>query len=118
MRQRFTTIRADLPVPASRIDTARAEAAQQARLETVVLRTKPAPCVRSSSGSRPSKGVRRQANAQDPASYERRSSPHRRAAAGEAAGRSTLRARQTREQIPHQLPRRAREFVSCPLELG
>ncbi|MBJ6613768.1 MFS transporter [Streptomyces sp. I3(2020)] len=71
-------------------------------LETVVLCTKPAPCVRSSSGSRPSKGVRRQANAQDPASYERRSSPHRRAAAGETAGRSTLRARQTREQIPHQ----------------
>ncbi len=100
MRQHFARMQADLATLTKQIDTARAEAAQQARLEAVALHTKARGLRAVAEQIQAERQVRQHISAQDP----------QRHASGEAAqtalqqerGHSVLDVQQAREQIRHQ----------------
>lgn len=102
MRQRFAAMQAALPLLATQIDTARAEAAQQARLEAVELHTKARNLRAVAEQLRAEQPVRRLLDAQDPQRHA--SGEPARAALQQERRHGALHAQQAREQILHQRP--------------
>ncbi|CAM5413490.1 MobF family relaxase [Streptomyces griseomycini] len=103
MRQRFAAMHAHLPTLAAQIDTARAEAAQQARLEAVALHTKARDLREAAEQLQAEQQVRRHTSAQAPQRHAADEAA-RTAALQQEQRQSALRARQTREQAGHRQP--------------
>ncbi|WP_445527506.1 hypothetical protein [Streptomyces cyslabdanicus] len=108
MRQRLAEMRAHLPALATRIDTTRAEAAQDARHEAVALRAKAHDLRAAAEQFQAEQQLRRQISGQAP-QWHAAEEAARDAALQQERRQSTLRTRQTREQaqrgLPHQHPR-------------
>ncbi|MFF6815235.1 hypothetical protein ACFZAG_35920 [Streptomyces sp. NPDC012403] len=102
MRQRFAAMHAHLPTLATQIDTARTEAAQQARIEAVALHTKARDLREVTERLQAEQRVRRRISAQAPRRHAADEAA-RTAALRQERRQSALRARQTSEQIRHQL---------------
>lgn len=102
MRERFAAMQADLPTLTKQIDTARAEAAQQARLEAIALHTKARSLRAVAEQLQAEQQVRQHISAQDPQRHVPGEAA--RAALQQERRHSSLHAQQVGEQIRHQRP--------------
>ncbi|GGV45270.1 hypothetical protein GCM10010293_53180 [Streptomyces griseoflavus] len=102
MRQRFAAMQADLPKLATQIDTARAEAAQQACLEAAALQTKARNLRGVAEQLQAEQQARRHSSTQDPQRYMYGEAA--RAILQQERRHSTPHAQHAREQLQHQRP--------------